>query len=46
MFSVLNKPDRRSLLLNLLLATGAALAMNGLIYGLGWDKSTDYSPNF
>ena len=47
-FAALNKPDRRSLVLNILLAVGAALFMNGLIIGLGWDKSTDYasSPSF
>lgn len=44
MFAALNKPGTRSLVLNLLLAVGAAVAMNGLIFGLGWNKSTDYSP--
>lgn len=44
MLASLNKPGSLSLVLNLLLAVGAALAMNVLIFELGWDKSTDYAP--
>lgn len=44
MLASLNKPDTRSLVLNLLLGVGSAIAMNGLIFGLGWNKQTDYAP--
>ncbi len=48
MFASLNKPGALSLVLNVLLAVGAALVMNGLIFGLGWNRSTDYAtkPSF
>lgn len=44
MVASLNKPDTRSLVLNLLLGVGSAIAMNGLIFGLGWNKRTDSAP--
>lgn len=40
-----NRPDNQSLILNLLLAVGSVLLMNGLIFSFGWDKSTDYAPS-
>jgi tryptophan-rich sensory protein len=44
MFAAFNKSDTSALMLNILLATGAASVINGLIFGLGWDKSIDYAP--
>jgi translocator protein len=35
----LNQPTRRSLILNIVLSTGSALVMNGLIFSLGWSSS-------
>lgn len=40
MFAALNKPDRRSLVLNLLVAISAVLVINGFIFALGWDKAS------
>lgn len=39
MFTAFNQSDRRSLVLNLLAAITAVLAVNGLIFTLGWDTS-------
>ncbi len=46
MFAALNKPDRRSLILNILVALGVVLVINGLIFVLGWDRAnaTPQSP--
>jgi tryptophan-rich sensory protein len=40
MIARLNNPDRNSLALNVFLAVGATLVLNGLIFALGWDTST------
>jgi translocator protein len=36
----LNSPERSALTLNVLLMVGATIALNGLIFALGWDTST------
>ncbi len=38
MLSLLNQPNTVSLILNILVALVAVSAMNGLIFGLGWNK--------
>ena len=40
----LNQDDRRALMLNVALAVGAALIMNGVIFLFGWDSTTDHAP--
>ena len=40
-FWEINKPGRKSLLLNLALFISLVLAMNSFIFGLGWDKISD-----
>jgi benzodiazapine receptor len=40
----LNRDDRNGLSLNVGLAVGAALVLNGVIFVLGWNKMTDYAP--
>jgi len=44
MLSFFNKPDMFSLIANIGVAVFAALVMNGIIFLLGWDKSTNYAP--
>lgn len=44
MLPSLNKPGVRSLVLNLLIAVGAVMAMNGLVFGFGWNRSNDNLP--
>ncbi len=39
MLSLLNQPNTTSLILNILVALVAVSVMNGLIYGLGWNKT-------
>lgn len=44
MWTALNKPDNRALALNIGVFTGSAVLMTGLIFGLGWNRTTDYAP--
>jgi tryptophan-rich sensory protein len=41
MLQRINQPNRASMLLNLGVALGATFVINGLIFGLGWNASTD-----
>lgn len=40
MLAALNDPGRRGLVANLLVWVGAVLALNGLVFGLGWNTRT------
>ena len=42
MNSAFNSPKTKALILNISVAVGSALIMNGLIYGLGWNSSAGY----
>jgi tryptophan-rich sensory protein len=44
LLNILNQPTRRSLTLNMVIALGSALVMNGLIFSLGWSSADNITP--
>ena len=46
MVSLLDRPDRSGLIANIAIALGIVLALNGLIFGLGWQGSSAHTPSF